>query len=73
MNMRDYPKLHLDTNYNKQLGFYCCSTFHSHSRISTLIQYIDNNLNMWESYYCEFIIIGGTLISIFVDSIKPGN
>jgi len=30
--MRDDPSLHLKTNVKEQL-YYCCSTFHSHSRV----------------------------------------
>ena len=35
MNMRDYSILYLDTNSNssKKQCFYCCSAFHSHSRV----------------------------------------
>jgi len=33
MNMREYSTLHLDLNSSKGEGFYCCSTFHSHSMV----------------------------------------
>jgi hypothetical protein len=32
--MSVYPRPSLDTNYSRGSVFYCCSTFHSHSRIS---------------------------------------
>jgi hypothetical protein len=57
MNMRDYLPLHLETQIKvKKQCFYCCSTFHSHSRVFNNEQNSYCKMNVKQSVACSWAV-----------------